>query len=1290
MLPDYFKKLIRTVAAFSLGLICAADLHPASPELERLAENWDFSDLNFEAVNLFENHSAGRIQAIAQDENGLIWIGSQQGLFRFDGRRVLSFVRDPHNPRTLPNNSITALHMDPQGRLWVGTQQGIALYLPEKEEFQRELGPNETGDPAISSQVNAIVHTIDGTVYASTEAGHIFEFDEQKATFVPASDQSFGTIKSLAVDPQDRLWIGANGKLSRLTPETGETQSVEASISSDDNVSINYVNSICYVSDSEIWLGTSLKGLLIVNPHDGSVETLSAASQPKSYINQVSIDASDRIWSANNGGLDIIDRHTKRAYVSAGYGTEAIKTPPSGINTLFVDHQGTVWIGSNYDGVSKVTNRKKFETVPLHERNPDVLPNAPASAFLEDSMGNLWVGHSKSGLTMYPANGDEILRIVHDPHDPNSLSNQPVLCLLEDSKDTIWIGTYRGGLYSYNPQTRELASFRFDPSDPYSIGGHDIRDAVEAQDGTLWFATHGNGISHFDPETGRFTNYTEENSDQTGIFIPNNWINTILIDQHQNIWLSSRSGATRIDPNQKSHKQFTSSSDQDGALSNSETTDLFEDSKGRIWIATQDGLNLYLPETETFKSYSVADGLPDRFISSIIEDEEGNLWLGTLGGLARFDPETETVQSYGTTDGLVSDDFFEASVARSVDGILYFGQNKGLTRFDPRQIVDDRSRPSVFITGLRISGHPLEISEDGPLKKSFLYTSKLDLRHDQNALDFEFVAVDFKNPSKNKYRYKLEGFDKQWIDAGTRSDAVYTNLPSGNFVFRVQASNVDGYWNESGDSLAIQITPPLWDTIPFRILLIAILLSVPIGVFFLRMRAMRSVARRLELAVEERTKDLKQANEWLEEAAAKTQSHGELLEQTVKERTKELEIAKEKAEHSDKLKSAFLANMSHEIRTPMNAIIGFLHMLENTELKESERKQFFEIIQQSSQSLLSLIDDILDLSAIEAGEADISFQRCNVDEICNELGALFRETLSSQKRGNVRFVFERKLPDELASEAPISMMIDPLRLKQILWNLLSNALKFTEAGEIRLAVSVAAPDPSGKSTILFSVKDTGIGIPPEEHQRIFNRFHKLDDLGRKLYRGTGLGLTITHTLAKLMNGNIRLESAPGQGTEFFVSFPFSIETQVTASEPKAAPVNSAILETDFSSFHLLLVEDETPNFEYIKLILANTGIHIKWVNRGSQALTEFKNQRFDLVLLDLKLPEVDGYEIATQIRALSPDIPIIVQSAYAMREDQDRSTAAGANEHLPKPFSPPQLISILAKYLLSADSRPTA
>ncbi|MDQ8183996.1 two-component regulator propeller domain-containing protein [Pelagicoccus sp. SDUM812002] len=1251
-------------------------------DFSNLDSDWNLEELSFETVNLFGSRSAGRIQTITQSRNGLIWIGSQQGLYRYDGRRVLPFYSDPRDSTSIPNDSVTALHVDSKGRLWVATEQGAALFQEDKEEFIRYLQPEQTGDGQISSQVNGIGHTSDGTVYATNEAGRVFSFDEQSGNFVEATNYRFGAIKSLSIDLRDRLWIGSNDAVYVFNPQTQEIQSFTEPIVTQDAVTINYVLGISYLDESEVWLATSTSGLIVLNPSTGAFQRIPASSQPESYANGIYSDQAGRMWAINNAGLTLYDRSTKEPILQPQNDADRLKTPPSGINSLFVDHQGSIWIGSNYDGVSKSTSYKRFETIDLHARNPEVRAYAPVAAFVEDGGGNLWVGHPESGLAMYPRDGDSVLRIFHEPGDDSSLTDQPILCLFEDSKGQIWIGTYRGGLYRYRPGTGELTGFHHDPDDPHSLGGHDIRAIDEDSDGALWFATHGSGVISYDPDNEQFANYTLGTRDETSFYIPNDWINTLLIDSEQNIWLSARNGVVKISKDRKSYQHFEADANTPGALSHSQTIDLFEDSKGRMWIATKDGLNLFLPETHTFKSYSVPEGLPDRTIVSIIEDERGFLWLGTLGGLARFDPETELTRTFDTTDGLSSDDFFETKVARGIGGMLYFGQNKGITRFNPNEIVDDGVTPRVFITGLRVFGTPLQVSDKSPLEKSMLQTAKIELRHDQNALVFEFVAVDFKNPAKNQYRFKLEGFDKDWSIPSNKAEAIYTNIPSGNYIFRVQASNIDGFWNYQGDTLAVQITPPFWGTLSFRVILIIFVITVPIALFFWRINSIRNEARRLEVAVAKRTKDLKQANIWLEEANAKTQSHGELLERTVRERTKELEIAKDKAEHSDRLKSAFLANMSHEIRTPMNAIIGFLHMLESTDLRDEERRHFHEIISQSSKSLMSLIDDILDLSAIEAGEAEIALQPSDIDEICEELGALFRESLLAQKKGKVSYKFEKNVSRHLEEAGPLITVIDPLRLKQILWNLLSNALKFTEEGEIRLRVSVKDDEGDGSPEIHFSVKDTGIGIPKEEHKRIFNRFHKLDEDGKKLYRGTGLGLAITQTLTTLMDGVITLESEPNVGTQFFVTFPYRSKLESTDPASKHAKLSSDRNEVDLSAFNLLVVEDETPNFEYISRVLKRTGINIQWVDRGGTALEKFKSQPFDLVLLDLKLPEVDGHEIARQIREIAPDIPIIVQSAFAMRDDVHRSKEAGANEHLSKPFSPGALIDILSKYLL--------
>lgn len=1255
-----------------------------SPELENLAEPVDLRDLRFEEVELFPGHTAGRIHAITQCRNGFMWIGTRQGLTRYDGRRVRSFSRIPQDPSSIPDDSVTKLHIDLEGRLWVGTLRGLALYVPETENFIRFLQPQQNEDQSISNQVNGIVHDSDGTIYTTNEAGRLFKFDEEKVQFSQVSPSRFGSIKSLAADPNGRLWIGSNDQLIRIDPNTLEETHFRDSISSADDPSINYVLSICYVSDSEIWLGTSNFGVLVLNSIDGSVEALPYGSQPEGYVNQVDIDEEGRIWSANNAGLTIIERDTRSEVLSIERDRDLLSTPPSGINTLFIDHQGGIWVGSNFDGVAKTKRVKRFETLALHERNSKIKPFAPAGAFLEDRAGNLWVGQPLNGLALYPSNGDNAIIIDHSPDDPLSLPDQPILCLFEDSMGVIWIGTYRGGLFSYTPTTKKLKAYLNDPNNPRTIGGHDIRAITESPDGRLWIATHGNGLSALDPLRKKFTNYTRIKREETGVYIANDWINDILIDRNQNLWLASHNGVTRISADRKNYIHYTADPSKEHNLSSSQATDLAEDSKGRIWIATLDGLNVFLPESDSFKSYSLEHGLPDRKISSTIEDLDGAIWVATYGGLARFDPISETAQSFDVSDGLASDDFLETSVSQGAGGMLYFGQSKGLTYFNPRDIKQDTQKPSVFITGIRAQGKPLSVSQDGPLTKSVLHTSKLNLDYKQNSVVFEFVAIDYKNPTQNSYRYKLEGFDNSWTQADNRAEAFYTNLPAGRYVFRVQGSNGDGFWNDSGDTIAVQITPPFWGTLIFRLFAVLLIIMVPVSLFIWRMNAMRNEAHRLEIAVSERTKDLKQANILLEEANIKTQFHGELLERTVKERTQQLEIAKEAAERSDKLKSAFLANMSHEIRTPMNAIMGFLNMLENSDLSEEERKQFHGIIHQSSKSLMSLIDDILDLSAIEAGEADISFQICDIDEICKELGALFRETITSQKRGSVTFECERNLPASIPSTQALSMLIDPLRLKQIIWNLLSNALKFTEKGEIKLIVTVSETDKQGQSTIEFSVKDTGIGIPLEEHKRIFKRFHKLDDIGKKLYRGTGLGLAITDTLTKLMNGTITLESEPNVGTQFFVTFPFSNSPQ-SSVETKTLEERS-FLETDLSEYKILFVEDEVPNYEYVQRVLKGTGLKLDWAKDGQEAIDRFKARPYDLVLLDLKLPGMHGYEVSTEIRKMSKHVPIIVQSAFAMREDRVRSEDAGANEHLSKPFSPNQLISLLSKHLLNPGS----
>lgn len=428
----------------------------------------------------------------------------------------------------------------------------------------------------------------------------------------------------------------------------------------------------------------------------------------------------------------------------------------------------------------------------------------------------------------------------------------------------------------------------------------------------------------------------------------------------------------------------------------------------------------------------------------------------------------------------------------------------------------------------------------------------------------------------------------------------------------------------------------------------------------------------------------------VDEHTNELQSQRDNLQEMVQTQTLELKIAKEKAEHSDHLKSVFLANMSHEIRTPMNAIMGFLEVLSFSDLSEDEHQHFTRMVLQSGETLVTLIDDILDLSMIEADELLINPKKCDVDELCYGISEIFRETTQKDKDGRVKVEFRRngELTNKRKIKNPLSMEIDPIRLKQILLNLMSNALKFTESGEVVLNYETEGNGSrKGGKYVSFSVSDTGIGIPIDQLDEVFDRFHKVRSTGEKLYRGTGLGLTISTKLAKLMGGSISVESVLGEGSVFTVRLPWVDE--YSSAKPTRVSVKKGNYHRafaldgmdDLSAYSILVAEDEEPNYAFIEEVLSRTGMRIVWAKNGEEALGLYEKETFDLVLLDLKMPRISGFEVIRSIRGINPDIPIIVQSAFAMEEDRQVCSDAGSTDFIAKPFTIEQLYSTLKKHL---------
>lgn len=1253
--------------------------------------------LHFEPLEMQDTYPGGEVSQIIEGPHGFIWLGTRAGAHRYDGYTIRTYAHLKEDSTSLVNSIVQAFHIDARERLWIGTEKGISRYDEETERFANYLLDRDEVHSNLSNHTNAILHDSGGVLYATSESGFVYRYEEQDDRFVRINRGSLGIIKSMAIDNDDRLWIGGAGSLYRLDPETLELDDFSAAITSSDPAAINFISSILYVEDEEIWIGTALEGVVVLDSVTGEARAMESLTPADVYVHALYEDCWENIWICHGEGITVHENATGDVIRLPLLGTSQ-SLPSSGIRSLYFDSQGNAWVGSEHHGVYLASRNKAFERFQPYASQSESAP--VVSALLHDSEGNLWVGLSSAGVDVFPPDGGSPRRYRHIPGDETSIGAHTVFALYEDSDHQIWVGSYNGGLQRFDPQTEAFVTYRHDPSDPSSIPGNDVRAIQEDENGNLWLITHGQGVTVFDRESSRFINYRAETGSDSPSII-DDWLNAMHYGSDGLLYLGSAIGLSVLDPETGRIRNFQPDPQDPEGFSNPTINTIFEDSKGAIWLGTNDGINRFDVRTGRSDRISVEEGLPNRVAVSIAEDDAGRLWIGTTSGLARFDPGTEEIRSYDEGDGLAHNEFYPRAVSRGEQGRIYFGQKNGITHFLPDEIVENPHLPEVHITDFQIFNRSLPIvpGSDSPyhLERNILATSSLTLAPDQKVITIEYVALNFIQSQKNKYAYKLDGFDEEWIEAGNRRQATYTNLPPGTYQFHVRASNNDGFWNEGGRTLELVVAPAYWQTWWFRAIMASFIVLLPTFLMVWRTLHGRRQRVRLEATVRARTRELERTHAELEHAYRELEtirdriqaqnnellSHRQNLEAMVHQRTSELAEAKERAESSDRLKSAFLANVSHEIRTPMNAIMGFIEILREDDLTPAEREDYRRIINQSADTLLRLIDDILDLSKIEAGETVMHPERTNIDILCEELWAIFVQLAEKEKGSDVRILLERN--GHAGESLPVAadytyILIDGVRLKQVLSNLLANALKFTESGEIRFGYRIErGTHQPEESRVHFFVHDTGIGVPSDQLEAIFDRFHKVERENR-LYQGTGLGLSITKRLVEMMEGEIEVTSTEGRGTHFHLDFPLRHPPENLGAVPTERRGSRIRIFTkkedlpDLGGLTILVAEDEDPNFEFIRKSLVAAGAVVHRAVDGEDALDQFRNHAYDLIVLDMKMPRMNGFEVARRIRLARPDIPIVAQTAFAMIEDQEASLEAGASTYLAKPFTRADLL----------------
>jgi len=1241
------------------------------------------SDFRFKHLTIDDGLSQNAIFAILQDRQGFMWFGTKDGLNRYDGYSFQIFQQDPFDLKSLSSSYITVLFEDSRGWLWIGTKDGgLNLLDRETETFIRY--ENDPTDPhsLSSNEITAIAEDREGNIWVGTRD---YGLNRLSTTEINGSGSNFtrylynlensnhlgrNSINTLYFDGNNVAWIGTNAGLDKMVIEGKKvTFSYFPIVSKNkDAPAISSENSVTAIFEDRegmFWLGTP-SGLSRFNPRNGKY-----VKYPHRYeilrfgwgtVIDILEDRNGYLWLATPGELMRFNPANK-SYIYINHDPlNPWSISDNSASSIYQDRSGILWFGTSGYGVNIFDPRAdRFKILKRAKDANSRIAGFSVRSILEDREGNLWV--STGVLYKWNRKTGELKSFETHSDQLNDFGNTGAWSMIQDRRGNIWLATHQG-LYRYNLKTRKVRQYKYDPADASGLKEKVVYGVIEARNGEIWIASDRYFSKLVDEQRGRFVHYRYRfDSPNMDPALP-----TIFQDEQERFWLGTQNGLLRFDPETKSFITYRNNPDVPTSINNNGVRAIFADpdNPSRIlWLGTHGGgLNRFDMETETFSHYTTRDGLPNNVVYGILSDKFKRLWLSTNRGLSRFNPRTGKFQNFDISDGLQSNEFNSGAYFQSPSGEMFFGGINGLNYFYPEKVVSNPYVPNVVITGLRIFNRKITPATHPKLLPAVIsQTNEISLSYDQDVITFEFAALNFTATFRNQYSYKLEGFNENWIPLGETRTATFTNLPPGNYVFRVKGSNNDGIWNEQGVSLRIHITPPFWRTRWAYLFYVLIALGTLYGI-----------------------------------------RHYELNRVLLKNNLKLEQIEREKLRDLDRLKSRFFANISHEFRTPLTLILGQVDMVLGASTKEEERRRLIVALR-NARRLLRLINQLLDLSKLEAGSMPIKAQRQNLIPFLKNLVFSF-ESLAEQKHIDLQFRCDYQ---------SIELLFEPDKLENVFYNLLSNAFKFTpEGGKVTIIVdlsssSISQPEKSSaadQSTMSAAhrvdirVSDTGIGIPADQQPHIFDRFYQGDSSYTREKDGSGIGLALVKELVELHGGEIRIFSEEGKETTFSVHLPIISWNRGTdsafkghqkfprASEDISETAFSTIVEQNGEMIHsipatpqsdsempvILVVEDHADVRSYIRNQLESSYLVLEAGN-GEEGAAIAEERIPDLIITDIMMPKMDGYQMCKVIKGNEKTchIPIIMLTAKAGMEEKIEGLETGADDYLLKPFSTREL-----------------
>ncbi|WP_420038274.1 two-component regulator propeller domain-containing protein [Sulfidibacter corallicola] len=1209
----------------------------------------------FETLRGEDGFSPTSIFALYQDQNGFLWIGTADGLYCYDGYEFKVFRKDLLDPSSLSDNFITSITGDSLGGIWVGTlKHGLNRLSPRNGTFDHYLnnGPSE------AQEIRSLYQDSKGRIWVGTKEG-LFLLASMGAKFIQFKYQeqqsdslSNNQVRAIFEDGKGRLWFGTNDGVNLLVDEEkGSFQRFDTKIDGRNGLTNNSV--ICIFEDKKgnLWVGTQ-EGLNIWNPATQKFTPASSIfphlpDADKLEVRSILEDDQGDLWlGAANGLIRWVEEdHSFQHYQSDPFDQNSLTQ--GRITCLLLDHSNVLWIGTFGGGLSKVSRSKQqFNLSRHHPANPTSLEHNSVRMIYEDRRGMIWIG-IESGVNLMDRKTGRIYR------KPLSLSgkitfNHTVEAILNDSQDDFWFGTNTSGLFHYRPSNGELQRRSL-------IEDSDVQQQIyallESQDNKIWIGSNLGLFSYVQEGSGfSFERLLDETLDSPVVYV-------IYEDFEGSLWVGTRNHGVfyQVKENDKKFLNIRSDQEKNLRLSHNMASCFAQLVPETMWVGTYGGglneltLDVISGDIIGSRFISERDGLPSNAVCGLGSDGNADLWLSTNNGIVRYNINTGDIRSYDIRDGLQNNEFNQGSFHQTRDGTLFFGGEQGLNYFNPDAIGSSDYMPPVVLTDFQKFNKSVY-----PKTQLLTGVRHVELAHKDSVISFQFAALDFNEPEKNQYNYLLEDSHQSWIPMKNNRLVTLTNLDPGSYKLRVRATNSDGIWSDKEFSMSLRVKPPIYRTWwAYTFYMLSLLM---LGTTWQRRREQ----------IFQREIDLREQ---------------QLLDE---------KLVADRLKRVDKLKDQILANTSHELRTPLNGMIGLAKsMLDGVTgpMAEDQRDNLVMIVS-SGVRLNNLVNDILDFSKMVNKDLELKLESQDIHAIVSMVLNLSRHMMGER---------ELLLTNAIPKTCPF-VHADGDRLQQILYNLVGNAIKFTEEGEV--VVRAHTED----RWVWVEVQDTGIGIPESNYQQIFQTFEQGDGSTARKYGGTGLGLAVTKQLVELHGGTIKVSSKVGKGSCFAFSLPISTEPLAEKTMPgletvsKVSVIHALLDDDDLSRsrdfeaeitgdgiYKILVVDDNPINQKVLvnRLVLERK-FTIFRASSGKEALEiVFSEIRPDLILLDIMMPEQDGYEVCKHIRGKfsADELPILLVTAKNQVGDLVEGFDAGANDFLTKPISQEELISRINVHL---------